>query len=228
MAITQLGGVTAQATTAGGSSFFSGAAVPVVLHPTDGYAYLTAGSTPSDLSQALRRQMAGGKGLASDHPRRDSPRLPPADANLMTVNLGEQSNLNGGGPLAVGMTDPTGKPIGGGSVSVPDGGWWVIGLGPGQNTIPERHRVQPRSGFVNGDPGSGGGPSAAGGDPGTDPGSGGNPGSGGGPVATPEPATALLAGLGGLGAFGWRLVRRRREVRPVRPRTLRGNSRLIS
>ena len=36
VAITQLGGVTAQATTAGGSSFFTGAAVPVVLHPTDG------------------------------------------------------------------------------------------------------------------------------------------------------------------------------------------------
>jgi hypothetical protein len=129
VAITQLGGVTAQATTAGGSSFFSGAAVPVVVHPTDGYAYLTAGSTPSDLSQALRRQMAGGRGLATTTPDALAT-SPPADANLMTVNLNNPTGNGSGGTLAVTLTDPMGNSLGGGSVTVPDGGWWVIGLGP--------------------------------------------------------------------------------------------------
>ena len=31
-----------------------------------------------------------------------------------------------------------------------------------------------------------------------------------GPVATPEPATLLLAGIGGMSACGWQFVRRRR------------------
>lgn len=194
VAITQLGGVTAQATTAGGSSFFSGAAVPVVVHPTDGYAYLTAGSTPSDLSQALRRQMAGGKGLATTTPDALAT-TPPADANLMTVNLAN-------GILSVGMTTPLGNALGGGNVTVPDGGWWVIGLGPNPNdSVPDPTPTPTPTPDPTPTP-----------TPTPDPTPTPTPSPGGGPVATPEPATALLAGIGSLGAFGLRLWKRRRTI----------------
>ncbi len=194
VAITQLGGVTAQATTAGGSSFFNGAAVPVVLHPTDGYAYLTAGSTPSDLSQALRRQMAGGKGLASTTPDALAS-TPPADANLTTVNLNA-------GTLAVSMTDPLGNLLGSGNVTVPDGGWWVLGLGPNPNEFvpdPDPTPTPTPDPTPTPTPTPTPPPTPT---PTTPP--------VGGPVATPEPATALLAGIGGLSAFGFRLWKRRR------------------
>src|SRR5262245_11376986 len=68
VAVTQLSGTTAEAKTAGGSSFFNAGAVPVVLHPTDGYAYLAGGNKPEDLTQALHRQLAGGRGMASATP----------------------------------------------------------------------------------------------------------------------------------------------------------------
>src|SRR5712671_2073249 len=75
----------AEATTAGGSSFFTGGAVPIVLRPTDGYAYLVGGNQPSDLSQALKRQMAGGKGLASAAPDPFATSAP-AGANLLSID----------------------------------------------------------------------------------------------------------------------------------------------
>ena len=190
VAITQLGGVTAQATTAGGSSFFTGAAVPVVLHPTDGYAYLTAGSTPSDLGQALKRQLAGGKGLASAIPDALGT-VVPANANLLTINLAEP-DANGARGLTVGLTDPLGNALGSGNVLVPDGGWWVIGLGPNPSgTTPTPDPIPTPDPVPVPEPGP-------------------TPTPGGGPVATPEPATALMAGIGALGAFGVRLVKRRR------------------
>ena len=200
VAITQLGGVTAQATTAGGSSFFSGGAVPVVLHPTDGYAYLTAGSTPSDLSQALKKQLAGGKGLASTTPDALGTTVP-ANANLMTVNLADPA-ADGSRALTVGFTDPLGKALGTGSVAVPDGGWWVIGLGPNPSDTTPVPTPDP---IPTPDPGPTPTPT-----PTPDPVPLPAPGGTGGPVATPEPATALLAGIGALGAFGARLVKRRR------------------
>jgi hypothetical protein len=194
VAVTQLSGTPVQATTGGGDSFFNAGAIPVVIHPTDGYAYLSNGPKPSDLSSSLTRQLAGGHGLATTTPDATAT-APPPDANLLSISLADPG-ANGARQLTVGLTDPQGNSLGGGSVSVPGGGWWVIGLGPGANTVPDPN-PDPGPGT---DPGPGSGPG-----PGPGPGSGGNP----GPVATPEPATALLAGLGGLGAFGWRLVRRR-------------------
>ena len=193
VAVTQLNGTNVEATTGGGTSFFNSGAVPVVLNPTDGYAYLANGPKPSDLSQSLTRQLAGGKGLASAAPDATAT-MPPANANLMSINLGEAAQ-NGSRPLSVGLTDPQGHSIGNLNVDVPGDGWWVIGLGPNPNEVPDP------------DPGSG-----PGSDPGIPtepgPGSGGNP----GPVATPEPASIFLAGIGGLGAFGWRLTKRRRVI----------------
>jgi len=190
VAVTQLGGVTAQATTAGGSSFFNGAAVPVILTATDGYAYLTAGSTPSDLSQALKQQMAGGRGLASATPVANAASVP-SSADLLTIN--QTTSATGVSTLAVALTSPSGTSLVNGSVTVPGGGWWVIGLGSNPN---------------NSAPGGGSGSGSGGG---SGSGSGGGSGSGSGAVSTPEPATVLLAGVGGLGVMSWRRVKRRRS-----------------
>lgn len=176
VAVTQLNGVTAQATTAGGSSFFTGGAVPVVLRPTDGYAYLAGGNQPSDLSQALKRQLAGGRGLASATPDATAS-MPPLDAYLLSISKGDGSNV-----LTVSLTDPQLNPVAGGSVTLPGDGWWVIGLGPNPHDTTTPPDTDPPTG------------------PPPDP----------GPVATPEPATLVLFGLGGLGSLGWRFYKRRR------------------
>ena len=199
VALTSYSGPTAEATTGGGSAFFSAGALPVVVHPTDGFAYLTAGGKPDDLSQALKRQMAGGKGLATTTPDALTA-VPPTDANLLSVNLADP-DANGARALTVGLADPLGNALGGGSVLVPDGGWWVIGLGPNPSDNPPPVVIpDPPPPVVIPDP-----PPVVIPDP--DPVT-----PGGGPVATPEPATALLAGIGAISAFGVRLVKRRREA----------------
>ena len=198
VAVTRLGVTgSVEATTGGGSSFFNGAAVPVVLTPTDGYAYLAGGPKPTDLSQALRQQMAGGQGLATATPDATGAE-PPADALRLTI---DQEATNAGSTLTIALTDGTANVLGTKTVVVPEDGWWVIGLGPNAGTtnnpdpIPEPE-PEPTPVPV---PTPGPGPEPTPTTPGP------------GPVATPEPATALLAGVGGLSAFGWRLIKRRRK-----------------
>lgn len=194
IAVTRLGATgNAEATTAGGSAFFTGGAVPVVLRPTDGYAYLVGGEKPADLAQALQRQMAGGKGPATATPDATATE-PPADALLLTVDQGDP-DATGARPLTVGLTDGLQNPRGGKSVVVPDGGWWVIGLGPNPNGSTPDPEPEPEP-----EP-----------EPKPDPNPNPNPTPDPGPITTPEPATALLAGLGGLSAFGWRVFKRRRD-----------------
>jgi hypothetical protein len=191
----------AEATTAGGSSFFTGGAVPVVLKPTDGYAYLASENRPSDLSQALRRQMAGGKTLASALPDATAT-VPPPGSLLLTVDQAA-AKPNGSSPLTVSLTDQAMNAIGSASVDVPSGGWWVIGLGPNPNdptTTPPPTTPPPTTPPPTTPPPTTPPPTTP--PPTTDP---------GGPVATPEPATALLAGFGGLGAYAWRLLAFRRR-----------------
>lgn len=208
VAVTRLSGDTVEAASGGGSSFFTGGAVPVVLHTTDGYAYLAGGPKPGDLSGALKRQTQGGQGLASGVPDATAT-APPAGAVLLTADLGDP-NESGTRTLAVGITDGLLNPLGGGSLSVavPDGGWWVVGLGPGaKDVVPPGDDDDDDNGGGTGGPiggGTGGGP-IGGGD------NGGTGGGTGGPVATPEPATGVLLGIGGLGAAGWRIVGRRRR-----------------
>lgn len=198
VAVTQLNGTSAQATTAGGSSFFNAGAVPVVLNPTDGYAYLAGGNAPGDLSQALKRQMAGGRGLASATPDATAA-TPPSGANLLSVGKGEPG-ANGASTLTVGLTGPNGASLGGGSVTVPDNGWWVIGLGPNPRDTTSTPTPDPvPTPTPNPTP-----------TPTPDPTPTPVPVPTPGPVATPEPATLVLAGLGGLSACGWQFVRRRR------------------
>ncbi|QJW96271.1 hypothetical protein FTUN_3828 [Frigoriglobus tundricola] len=185
VAVTQLSGVTAQATTGGGSSFFTGAAVPVILTATDGYAYLTAGATPSELSQALKQQMAGGQGLASTTPVPSAASVP-ASADRLAIN--QTTSATGVTTLALSLTSPSGTSLVNSSVSVPDGGWWVLGLGANPNAPVT---VNPASG-------SGSGSTST---PVPVPGA----------ASTPEPATVLLAGVGGLSVIGWRRINRRRS-----------------
>ncbi|MCI0705542.1 MAG: PEP-CTERM sorting domain-containing protein [Planctomycetia bacterium] len=194
VAVTQFTGGSAEATTGGGTAFFTGGAVPVVLHTTDGYGYLAGGAKPGDLSEALKRQTAGGRGLASAAPDASALTPPPADANLLSVEIGDP-NDTGGRVVTAGLTDPSGAPLGSGSATMPDGGWWVLGLGPNPNEITPPPDPDPEP-----EP-----------EPNPEPTPVPVPSPGGGPVTTPEPATGVLLGLGGLMGFGWRLVKRRRQ-----------------
>lgn len=222
IAVTRLNGVSAEAATGGGSSFFLSGAVPVVVKPTDGYAYL-AGNKPADLTDALRRQMAGGKGLASATPDA-SVTEPPADAYRLTIDATEPDSA-GARVLTAELFDPSMKSVGAGSITLEDGGWWVLGLGANPNTIPnpvpnpeptptpepEPTPVPvPTPTPTPTDPGE---PLPQNPNPGPNPEPTPTPevpGTGGpGPVATPEPATLLLAGIGGLAALGRRALKRR-------------------
>ena len=202
VAVTQFSGGNPEAVTGGGSAFFSGVAVPVVLDTTNGYAYLAGGVRPGDLSAVLKRQTAGGLGLATATPDAGAT-VPPPNANLLTASL--VPDPSGSRTLAVALTDPTMNELGSSQVVVPAGGWWVIGLGPGADdtTVPNPNPgpiIDPEPTPVPvPTPGPEPTPVPV---PTPDP----IP----GPVATPEPATGLLFGIGGLGAFGWRLVKRRR------------------
>ncbi len=218
VAVTRFTGGTAEATTGGGSSFFSGGAVPVVLNTTDGYAYLAGGAKPSDLSQALRRQTSGGQGLATATPDATAT-APPPNSLRLTVDVGDPDPL-GARSLSVSLLDGMETSLGNYDVSIPEGGWWVIGLGPGMSDI-----VIPDPNPIGGGGGTGGGNTGGGAEPEPGGNTGGNTGGGGtggggeplpttggpGPVATPEPATGLLLGIGALTAAGWRSVRRRRK-----------------
>ena len=115
------------------------------------------------------------------------------------------------GPNEIGFTarGPDGEVIGSGSIPVPDGGWWVIGLDPASNSLP-----------IGGDPlkPDGSNPPGGGGNPAPDddpppeddddpsPGGGGNPPPT--PVEAPEPATVVMALVGVLGVGVRRCVRR--------------------
>ena len=120
IAVTQLsGGVTAEATTGGGSSFFGGVGTPVLLNLADGSAYLASGSAP------LGAKTAGGP-PASAAPSAGG--NVPSNAALFGVNLAESNN--GSRTLTATVTDSSGNKLGTGSIDVPDGGWWVLGLTP--------------------------------------------------------------------------------------------------
>jgi hypothetical protein len=191
IAVTQVTGAgTVQATTGGGSTFFSGVGTPVLIPATDGYATLSS-SGSSFPSSALPR-FAGGT-QASGAPQGGG--TIPTNANQLSLNLSNPAT-NGSEVLSVSVTNPSGTALGQTNVTVPNNGWWVVGLGPDTQSPPTNPI------------GGGGGigtpipvPTA----PGPSGASGGN---GGGSVTTPEPASVVLFGFGGLTAAGWRLRRR--------------------
>ena len=200
-------GFTAEAGTAGGTTFFSSAVVPLLLNLSDGSAYVAAGTAPD--ATKVPGGPRGGAG-ASTAPQSGQPI--PTDAALLGVAVSDPDG-SGKSKLTATVTDSTGKTVGTGTVDVPDGGWWVIGLGPGDN---------PNAGGGSGGGGSTGGGTGGGPDPigsggggtggGTGGGGGGQNSGGGGPTTgptTPEPATVALLGIGAGVAGVWARVRRR-------------------
>lgn len=180
LAVTELsGGVTAEATTGGGSSFFGGVGTPVLLNLADGSAYLASGSAP------IGAKTAGGTPASAAPSAGGSV---PSNAALFGVNLAEPSN--GSRTLTATVTDSSGNKLGTGSIDVPDGGWWVLGLTPNV-PLPDPGPIDPPP--IDNPP--------------VDPVPGTTPPpvpTSGGPVATPEPGTLLMAAIGGAAIHAWR------------------------
>jgi len=221
VAVNQLSpGFTAEAGTGGGTTFFSSAATPLLLNLSDGSAYVASGSAPD--SAKVPGGSRGGTG-ATAAPQ--SGMTVPTDAALLGITLSDPDAV-GKSALTATVTDAAGKPLGTGTVVVPDGGWWVIGLGPGDNTTGggTGGTGGGGTGGTGGDPGpiggGGDGTGGTGGTGGNDGGSSGDPGtpkppptehgggSTGGPT-TPEPATGVLVGLGAGFAGMWARLRRK-------------------
>jgi hypothetical protein len=200
VAVNQLtGGISATATTGGGFSAFGNVGTPVLLNLADGSAYIAGGSPPASASSA---------GAAGGTPATAAPvagGAVPSGAALLGINAVEPSN--GSRSLTATVTDSSGTSLGSGTVAVPMGGWWVLGLSP--DAVPPTPVTIPAPPPNTGpapDPGpiSGPGPIS---DPGPVNGGGSNspPTSpGGGSVTTPEPTPLALAVMGGVAARAWR------------------------
>lgn len=187
IAVTQVpSGGTAEATTGGGTVFFSGAATPVLLNTSDGSAYITSGGAP-DTAKA-----ASGKGVSPATTAPSAGGSIPSNSALLGLKLADP-DAAGVRSLSATVTDPNGNPLGTGSVGVPDGGWWVAGLTPGSKLDPGP--VDPPIPVPDPTP-----------VPTPDP----VPGPSTGPVATPEPTTLVLVGLGGMTVGVWRKLKRRK------------------
>ena len=183
VAVNQLnGGLMVEAGTGGGTTFFGGAATPVLLNLADGSAYIAGGSPPAD---ALTKG-AGGGTRATAAPQAGGPI--PSDAALLGITVGEP-NAVGSKQLTATANAADGALLGLLTVFVPQDGWWVLGLGPQNDVVPPPPPIDP-------------GPVT----PPTDPVP--VPTTPGPAAATPEPSTLVLLGIGGaVGA--WRSRRRK-------------------
>ncbi len=191
ISVSQVSGAgTIQATTAGGSTYFSGVGTPILLPTTDGFATLS--STGSSYPASALPRFAGGT-QASGAPQGGVPI--PANADQLALSLSSPT-AKGSQVLSVSVTSPDSTALGQTSVSVPSNGWWVVGLGPGIQSATTNPVGNPTPPTLP--------PQSSGGA--------GNGGGNNGGVTTPEPASVLLFGVGGLTAVSWRL--RRCKFRP--------------
>jgi hypothetical protein len=132
VAVNQLSGTgTVTAGTGGGLVFFSGLGTPVVLNLSDGSAYISGGSPPAG---ATSHGPAGGSAgtPASRAPQASGPI--PTDAILLGLWLAP--GTDGTKVLTVGVSASSGTGLGSGTLDIPVGGWWIIGLGPSQEPSP--------------------------------------------------------------------------------------------
>ncbi len=199
-------GSNVEAATGGGNVFFSGVGTPVLLNTSNGAAYVATAGAPKSAKTASGK----GSSLATGEPEAGG--VLPADAALLGITLADP-DAAGVRTLTASLTDAAGNPLGMADVGVPTGGWWVIGLTPGAVDDPE-----PGPGPIV-DPVPGGGSGSGSGDPDPTPDPEPEeevplppPGNGGGPVATPEPTTFMLMGLGGMTFGVWRRITRKVAV----------------
>jgi hypothetical protein len=191
LAVTQITGATAQAVTGAGSTFFTPAGTPVLLPTGDGYATLT---NPDIANGSGGLPRFADRAQASGPPQTGMP--VPTDSNQLALDMSSPAG-DGSRVLGVKITDANGNPLGGGQITVPEGGWWVIGLGPGEKDMVPDPDPDP---IPDPDPE----PEPPLPVPPTPP-------PGNGSVATPEPATALLLGIGGASVAAWKRCRRSRR-----------------
>ncbi|HEX4612457.1 MAG TPA: hypothetical protein VH092_29960 [Urbifossiella sp.] len=188
VAVTQVtDGGTVRATTGGGTTYFGGLGTPVLLNLAGGSAYLAGGDPPAG---ATGRGPGGGSAgpLSSAAPQAGG--SVPSGAALLGLGFAGPGG-DGSRGLTATVTDGGGTVLGTGTLAVPDGGWWVVGLGPGR---------QPASDPGPGDPTPEPVPDPP---PGTVPG-------------VPEPAAVALI-ASGVAAVVLPPLRRRRYVTTMRP-----------
>ena len=191
IALTKLTGVkAADADSAGGKVLFNGASTPVLLSTADGASYIAAGSPPaSATSPGFGGSGGSGGRLASAAPQAGA--IAPSTAALLGITVGTPDST-GHSTLTASFLDSLGNATGGTSVTVPNGGWWVIGL------TPEASGSTPGSGTGTGTGGGNDPPPIPTPTP-----------TAGGPT-TPEPTSALLLGIAaGCGGLYRRIARKR-------------------
>jgi hypothetical protein len=200
---------TVVAGTDGGTTTFGGLATPVLLNLGNGSAYL-AGGGPPDAAKGIGPKGGSAGGRSSAAPVTNA--TIPDGAALLGLTMADPS-AKGTRDLTATLTDASGKSLGNapGTVTVPDGGWWVVGLGPDSTpqTPPVIDPPVTNPPPVT-DPGPTGPPvtNPPPPVPPTDPGPVDNP----GPVATPEPSTLALVAVGGVAAGAGRRLRGRKSA----------------
>lgn len=189
VAVNHLTGGAAQATTGGGTVFFGGAGTPVLLNLGDGSAYIASENAPSGATS--RGPHGGSAGTPASAAPMTGESIP-SSAALLGIDLAAP-DATGVRSLLVNAIGSSNIVLGTTTVTVPDSGWWVIGLTPGDQT-PNDPTPPPTD--PGGTPGTPPPPTGGGTDqpPPSDP----PPGGGDGPVSTPEPSTIVLVGIGGI------------------------------
>ncbi|QDU20101.1 hypothetical protein [Urbifossiella limnaea] len=196
VAVTSVPG-TLEAGTTGGTVSFGGLGTPLLLNLADGSAYLAggAGSVPEG------GKNRGPKGGNAGSPAGATPLVNatvPDTAALLGLKLADPDS-SGSRDLTATVTDAGGNVIGTGTVSVPDGGYYVIGLGPDAGTTPPPVIDPPPTPTPDPTPTPTPEPPVV--DPVPE-----SP----GPVATPEPSSLVLAAVGGIAATTLRRYRTRK------------------
>jgi hypothetical protein len=184
-----------EAVTDGGSSLFSGFGTPLLLDLASGSAYLSNGAAPDS---AKSRGPNGG----SAGPRSSAAPVPnatvPDTAALLGLTLADP-DATGARQLTAVFTDVVGNTLATGSVTIPDGGYFVIGLGPNDETDPTPTEPTPTEPTPTEPTPTEPTPTTP--TPPTD-----------GPVATPEPASLALVAVGGLTTAAVRRLRGRKSA----------------
>lgn len=183
---------TLEAGTAGGTVSFGGLGTPLLLNLADGSAYLSGGAGSVPDGGKTRGPSGGSAGSPSSATPQVNATVPDTAA-LLGLTLADP-DAAGARDLTATVTDGAGNVLGTGTVTVPDGGYFVIGLGPDAAPTPTPEPTPeptptPEPPVVDPTPEPPGSP---------------------GPVATPEPSGLVLAAVGGAAATTFRRLRSRK------------------